>query len=89
MLEKAPNDLGHPVTTVETFTGGYSSDEALLGRLRFALWPNASWVRSERGGLTVYEFGDTPGQPLAAPSRQGAYTPAKITPDGTIIRATR
>jgi hypothetical protein len=31
----------------------------------------------------------TPGQPLAAPAQQGAYTPAQITPDGEVIRATR
>jgi len=30
-----------------------------------------------------------PGRPLAAPARQGAYTPARIMPDGTIHRAAR
>lgn len=47
---------GRPVTPVETVTGGYSSDERLLGRLRRAMWPSAAWVRSERGGLDAYEF---------------------------------
>lgn len=31
----------------------------------------------------------TPGRPLDPPARQGAYTPARITPDGTIHRAVR
>lgn len=56
--EPAPNDFGRTVTRVETVTGGYSSDERLLGRLRRSLFLSTSWVLSERGGLVVYEFNE-------------------------------
>lgn len=52
----APNDFGRLVTRVKTVTGGYSSDERLLGRLRRSLFLSTNWVLSERGGLTVYEI---------------------------------
>lgn len=54
--DEAPNDFGRPVVVVETVTGGYSSDEAFLGRLDRSIWLSTNWVRSERGGLRVYEF---------------------------------
>lgn len=54
--EPSQNDFGRTVTLVETFTGGYSSDELLLGRLKRHWFMAHHWVRSERGGLTVYEF---------------------------------
>lgn len=54
--EPAPNDFGRMSTVMETVTGGYSSDEELLGRLRRSWLLSSHWVRSERGGLTVYEF---------------------------------
>jgi len=54
--DPAPNDLGRMTTTVETVTGGFSSDELLLGRLKRHWFMSSHWVRSERGGLTVYEF---------------------------------
>ncbi|MFF2053726.1 hypothetical protein ACFVU2_19135 [Leifsonia sp. NPDC058194] len=56
--DPAPDQWGRLSTTIETFTGGFSSDEHLLGRLRFSLWLTTNWVRSERGGLDVYEFPD-------------------------------
>lgn len=54
--DPAPDRWGRLQTTVETVTGGFSSDETLLHRLRFSMWLSTNWVRSERGGLTVYEF---------------------------------
>ena len=54
--EEAPNGFGRSVVRVETATGGYSSDEHLLGRLGRALYLQSNWVSSHRGGGTVYEF---------------------------------
>lgn len=51
-----PDEWGRLATRVETVTGGFSSDEMLLGRLRRSMWLSTNWVLSERGGLDVYEF---------------------------------
>lgn len=50
------DERGRTVVHVETVTGGFSSDEALLGRLGRYWWMAHHWVSSQRGGLSVYEF---------------------------------
>lgn len=54
--DPVPSDWGKPVMKVETVTGGFSSDEHLLGRLERSMWLRMHWAESHRGGLTVYEF---------------------------------
>lgn len=54
--EPAPDDFGRMKTRVETVTGGFSSDELLLGRLKRHWYMAHHWVSSARGGLTIYEF---------------------------------
>lgn len=56
LVYDATNDAGREVTRVETITGGYSSDEQLLGRIRESLLVSYNWVSSHRGGLDIYEF---------------------------------
>lgn len=43
------------VRKVSLVTGGYSDDEALLGRVSRGLFGMSYWESSHRGGLTVYE----------------------------------
>ena len=53
---------------------------------------SAPWVRGAAAPAWVPAWWPSafePGQQLAAPARQGAYTPARITPDGVIHRASR
>jgi hypothetical protein len=50
------------------------------------------WVRDSAAPTWVPAWWPdalTPGQPLEPPARQGAYTPARIAPDGAIHRAVR
>lgn len=47
---------GKPVKELTTITGGYSSDEKLLGRLERNVMMAHSWVSSHRGGKVVYEL---------------------------------
>ncbi|WP_311245410.1 MULTISPECIES: hypothetical protein [unclassified Microbacterium] len=54
--EPSQDDLGRTVTRVRTATGGFSSDERLLGRIRRNYRLTMFWVSSHRGGGTVWEF---------------------------------
>lgn len=54
--EEGLNRFGNPVIRVETVTGGYSSDEHLLGRVSRSVFVQANWHSSHRGGLVIYEF---------------------------------
>lgn len=47
---------GAKVMRVETVTGGFSSDEHLLGRVQRSPLMAGNWESSHRGGLTVYVF---------------------------------
>lgn len=54
--QPVPDDWGQLRFTVETVTGGYSSDEHLLGRVDRLPQFRSAWRSSHAGGLTVYEF---------------------------------
>lgn len=45
---------GKIVVEIATCTGGYSSDEHLLGRLQHSIYMQQHWHSSERGGLVTY-----------------------------------
>lgn len=54
--DPAPNEFGRTVTRMRTSTGGFSSDERLLGRIRRNYRLVTFWVSSSRGGGTEWEF---------------------------------
>lgn len=54
--EPRPDDWGRMRVTVETVTGGYSSDEHLLARVDRLLPFMMAWRSTHAGGLRVYEF---------------------------------
>jgi hypothetical protein len=56
VLGEVLNGHDRPVIKVETFTGGFSSDEHLLSRVKCSAYMASSWISSHSGGLTVYEF---------------------------------
>lgn len=66
------------------------------GETKYTALGSGVWLRGEDGPAPCpswipnwwpSEF--TPGQHLDAPARQEAYAPAKVNPDGSVIRATR
>jgi len=52
------NEHGRVTTKVETITGGYSSDERLLGRVSRCVYMQGMWRSSHAGGRVVYEIAE-------------------------------
>lgn len=50
---------GKKVLRIELFTGGFSSDEHLLGRVFTSPYTRSAWRSMHAGGLYVYEFNDS------------------------------
>lgn len=55
-VEEVEDEYGRSKTRLTTVTAGYSSDEHLLGALGRSVYFGHSWVSSQRGGRSVYEF---------------------------------
>jgi hypothetical protein len=54
--EESLNQFGRPVIKIETVTGGYSSDEHLLGNVEHSVQFGSYWASKHKGGLVTYEF---------------------------------
>ena len=61
------DEFGRTRRRIETVTGGFSDDEALLGRVENSIFAIFSWRSAHRGGLTVY---DVPEEQLSDPSER-------------------
>lgn len=72
VAEPSPDAFGHMRVEVVTVTGGFSSDEHLLGRVSRLPVFRGAWRSSHAGGRDVYEFAE-----------QQLDWPAELKPEGS------